>query len=250
MNSTKPFLRFSLLQLLLSVILLLPLQADTQSTDKSSEKKEKPYASSIQKREQQQEEQPVRVRLSYPESRRVQVQWGLVEPTEIKYYLIQHGQVSRADDEEIEYQWQNLRVLQGEITQWTVPAPEQSSAQQYLRIVAVKKNDKALFSAPVLFNAAPAIPAPSLVRLQADRVETRSIQISWSPPVSSANSGAVIERARSSSGPWQQVGQVAQGGRIYQDRFLEPDTEYHYRVRSLQGASNWQSDVLRIRTPR
>lgn len=252
MHSTTSFsVTPVIFRILIALVLALPLQGETNQEKTAPENKEPPYATSVQERDQEEEESPVRVDLFHPDNKSVLVQWNLKEPAEIKRFLIQQGHVFRADEKVQEFKWETVQQLQGEITQWTLPSPPaQSNTPQYLRVVAIQKNDKVLFSAPTRYSAAPTIPAHSQIRLQADRVESRSLQISWSPPVSSSNHAVVVERARASSGPWQQVGQVSPGGRIFQDRFLEPDTEYHYRVRSTQGEPRWQSEVLRIRTPR
>lgn len=252
MNLTTSFSISSVFFRTLAVLFLaLPLYGDTDQEKTVAEKKEQPYATSVQERDQEEEESPVRVVLFHPDNKSVVVQWTLTEPAEIKRFVIQQGHVFRADENVQEFKWQTVQQLQGEITQWTLPPPpSKSNTPQYLRVIAIQNNGKPLFSAPIRYTAAPTVPAHSQIRLQADRVESRSLQISWSPPVSSSNHGAVVERASSSSGPWRQVGQVSPGGRIFQDRFLEPDTEYHYRIRSTESESRWQSETLRIRTPR
>lgn len=211
----------------------------------------KPFATSILKRGESLKDYPIRVDLFRPDRKNILLHWSTDQEVDFKYLLIQEGRLTHADEEKQEFTWKTLQALQGKLNQWRIqPDEEETQSQKYLRIVGVPRKGAALFSYPTIYLSAPLLPSHSQIRLYADRVESRSIQISWTPPATAGTDAVVIERSQSTSGPWRQAGLLAHGGRIFQDRFLDPNTEYHYRVRSTNEDAPWQSESLRVRTLR
>ena len=227
---------------LCTILLLTPLMVAEES-----EPAEDPYATSIEPRGEDEREMPIRLGTFQTDAKHLSLRWNLSTEKELSGFIIQTGTVKNTTETTREFEWTGLIGLSEGVTQWPLETPENAT---WFRIVGVPKEPgEAPVSAPVLFFPQ-SVPAPTAVRVSADRVEDRSIQFSWSPPVGSDSLPTMIERARYSSGPWQQLGSVPAGGRIYRDRFLEPNTEYFYRVSGTINGIPWTSDPLRVRTER
>lgn len=189
---------------------------------------------------------PLKFALFSPESQRVTVRWQLTgeTPPTITRYLIQSGRLMREVEETRYFRWTDLQETEGDVNQWTMPAPEDTT---WYRVIGFLE-DGSFVSGPAQRFHPITLPPASPIRLTFDRIEPRAVTLAWSPPAGAEPTPTIVERARSFSGPWQTISTVPSGGRMFQDRFLEPNTDYYYRVRSTGGTLSWQSQPERVRT--